>query len=181
MDLFFYPTKGCSFAIEVGYFDTILEVKEKIQKYQGIPIPKQTLIFKGNVLADDLNVHYSDILDRSHIQLVTDFEPNKNVVVKLDHQKIKLLLKMPTSTKSIIMLKADVTVSLRRVKERIHEMKGIQVSKLILRVNGLELIDHYRLQDYGFSDNSEIDVSIRSGTIAFPPTTTTSSESSVNN
>ncbi|KAG5567911.1 hypothetical protein H5410_065073 [Solanum commersonii] len=181
MDLFFYPTKGCSFAIEVGYFDTILEVKEKIQKYQGIPIPKQTLIFKGNILADDLNVHYSNILDRSHIQLVTDFEPNKNVVVKLDHQKIKLLLKMSTSTKSVILLKVDVTVSLRMVKEKIHEMKGIQVSKLILRANGLKLIDHYRLQDYGFSDNSEIDVSIRFDAIASPPTITTSSESSVNN
>ncbi|KAK6774940.1 hypothetical protein RDI58_025941 [Solanum bulbocastanum] len=87
---------------------------------------------------------------------------------------------MPTSTKSVVMLKVDVTVSLRRVKERIHEMKGIQVSKLILCANGLELIDHYRLQDYGFSDNSKIDVSIRFGTIA-SPSTTTSSESSVNN
>ncbi|XP_049344993.1 uncharacterized protein LOC125809383 [Solanum verrucosum] len=181
MDLFFYPTKGSSFAIEVGYFDTILEVKEKIQKYQGFPIPKQTLIFKGNILADDLNVHYSDILDRSHIQLITDFELNKNVVVKSEHQKIKLLLKMSTSTKSVIALKVDVTVSLRRVKERIHEIKGIQVSKLILRANGLELIDHYHLQDYEFLDNSEIDVSIWPGTIASPPTTTTSSISSVNN
>ncbi|XP_027768855.1 ubiquitin-like protein-NEDD8-like protein RUB3 [Solanum pennellii] len=181
MDLFFYPTKGSSFAIEVGYFDTILEVKEKIQKYQGIPIPKQTLIFKGNILADDLNVHYSDILDRSHIQLVTDFERNKNVVIKSERPKIKLLLKMPTLTKLAIMLKVDVAVSLRRVKERIHEMKGIPMSKLILCVNGVELMDHYRLQDYEFSDNSEIDVSIRSGTIASPPATTTSSESSVNN
>ncbi|KAK6775775.1 hypothetical protein RDI58_026776 [Solanum bulbocastanum] len=160
MDLFFYPTKGSSFAIEVGYFDTVLEVKEKIQKYQGIPVPKQTLIFKGNVLADDLNVHYFDILDRSHIQLVTAFELNKNVVVKSEHQKIKFLFKMPTSIKSVIRLKVDVTVSLRRVKERIHEMKDIQVSKLILRANGFELIDHYCLQDYGFSDNSEIEVSI---------------------
>uniref|UniRef100_A0A3Q7IRJ0 Ubiquitin-like domain-containing protein n=1 Tax=Solanum lycopersicum TaxID=4081 RepID=A0A3Q7IRJ0_SOLLC len=135
MHLFFYPTKGSSFAIEV---DTILEVKEKIQKYQGIPIPKQTLIFEGNILADDLNVHYSDILDRSHIQLVTDFEGNKNVVVKSERPRIKLLLEMPTLTKLAIMLKVDV------------------------------------------GDNSEIDVSIWSGTIASPPTTN-SSESSVNN
>lgn len=57
----------------------------------------------------------------------------------------------------------------------------MKVSKLILRANGLQLIDHYRLQDYEFSYSSEIDVSILSGTIAFPSTIITFSESSVNN
>lgn len=193
MDVFIQPTKGKSFAIEVGYFDTILEIKDKIQRDQGIPIAKQTLIFKGNVLDDHLNVHYSDILDRSHIQLVVEFEPDKNNVVKAEQpsssslpRKIQLLLKMPTS-KLGVTLEADVTDSVWRVKERIHDMKGVHMSKLVMHANGIKLIDHHTLQYYGLSDNSEIDVIIKPNTVIAPvppPTTTTattSSRSSVNN
>ncbi|XP_055816321.1 ubiquitin domain-containing protein 7SL RNA1-like [Solanum dulcamara] len=192
MDVFIQPTKGRSFAIEVGYFDTILEIKDKIQRDQGIPIPKQTLIFKGNVLEDHLNVHYSDILDRSYIQLVVESEPDKNYTIKAEQQssssqtrKIQLLLKMPTS-KLGVALEADVTDSIWRVKERIHDMEGVHVNKLVMRANGIELIDHQTLQNYGLSDNSEIDVSIKASTIivSAPTTTiitTTSSGSSVNN
>ncbi|XP_060186747.1 ubiquitin domain-containing protein 7SL RNA2-like [Lycium barbarum] len=187
MDVFFQPTKGRPFAIEVGYFDTILEIKDKIQRDQGIPIPKQTLIFKGNVLDDHLNVHYSDILDRSHIQLVVESEPDKNNGIKAEQalsptRKIQLLLKMPTSKISVT-LEVDVTDSVRRVKERIHEMEGVHVSKLVMHANGIELIDHQSLQDYGLSDNSEINVSVRPSIIASAAatTTTTSSGSSVNN
>ncbi|KAK4707588.1 hypothetical protein R3W88_028513 [Solanum pinnatisectum] len=180
MDVFIQPTKGRSFAIEVGYFDTILEIKDKIQRDQGIPIPKQTLIFKGNVLDDHLNVHYSDILDRSHIQLVVEFEPDKNNVVKIEQpspssltRKIQLLLKMPMS-KLGVALEVDVTDSVRRVKERIHDMEGVHVNKLVMHANGIEMIDHQTLQDYGLIDNSEINVSIRPSTIMVPaPTTTT--------
>ncbi|KAH0711273.1 hypothetical protein KY289_007232 [Solanum tuberosum] len=190
MDVFIQPTKGRSFAIEVGYFDTILEIKDKIQRDQGIPIPKQTLIFKGNVLDDHLNVHYSDILDRSHIQLVIESEPDKNNVVKIEQpapssltRKIQLLLKMPKS-KLGVALEVDVTDSVRRVKERIHDMEGVHVSKLVMHANGIELIDHQTLQDYRLIDNSEINVSIRPSTImvsAPPPTTTTFLGSPMNN
>ncbi|PHT31034.1 hypothetical protein CQW23_27371 [Capsicum baccatum] len=181
MDVFFQPTKGRAFAIEVGYFDTILEIKDKIRRDQGIPIPKQTLIFKGNVLDDHLNVHYSDILDRSHIQLVVESEPDKT------EQPIQLLLRMPASKLGVIALEADVTDSVWRVKERIHDMDGVHVSKLAMHANGIELIDHHSLQHYGISNNSEIDVSIKPSTITTPApattTTTTTSpvSSSVNN
>ncbi|KAK6774939.1 hypothetical protein RDI58_025940 [Solanum bulbocastanum] len=190
MDVFIQPTKGRSFAIEVGYFDTILEIKDKIQRDQGIPIPKQTLIFKGNVLDDHLNVHYSDILDRSHIQLVVEFEPDKNNMVKTEQpssssltRKIQLLLKMPMS-KLRVVLEVDVTDSVRMVKERIHDMEVVHVSKLVMHANGIEMIDHLTLQDYGLIDNSEINVSIRPSTIMVPApttTTTTSSGSPMNN
>ncbi|MCD9639250.1 hypothetical protein HAX54_023658 [Datura stramonium] len=157
MDVFFQPTKGRPFAIEIGYFDTILEVKDKIQRNQ-------------------------------------DSEPDKNNAVREERsssptRKIQLLLKMPMSTNLGVALEADVTDSVGRVKERIHEMEGVHVSKLVMHANGIELIDHLSLQDYGLSDNSEIDVSIRpsSTIIASLPTTTTaaitttSSGSSANN
>ncbi|OIT38634.1 hypothetical protein A4A49_65538, partial [Nicotiana attenuata] len=182
---------GRPFAIEVGYFDSILEIKEKIQKYQGIPVPKQTLIFKGNVLEDHINVHYSDILNNSHIQLVVESESksesDKNInIIKAEQssptKKLQLLIKMPTSSKLGIALEMNVTDSVRRVKERIHDMEGVHVSKLVMYANGIELIDHQSLQDYGLSDNSEIDVSIiKPNYIAASTTTTSSGSSSGNN
>nr|XP_025884041.1 ubiquitin domain-containing protein 7SL RNA1-like [Solanum lycopersicum] len=184
MDVFIQPTKGRSFAIEVGYFDTILEIKDKIQRHQGIPIPKQTLIFKGNVLDDHLNVHYSDILDRSHIQLVVESEPDKNNAVKAEQpspssltRKIQLLFKMPISKLGVV-LEVDDTDRVRRVKERIHDMEGVHVSKLVMHANGIEMMDHQTLQEYGLINNSEINVSIKPSTIMVsspppPPTTTT--------
>lgn len=49
MDVVFETSKGRQFAIEVGFFDTVLEMKEKIQKYEGFPVAQQTLVFKDQV------------------------------------------------------------------------------------------------------------------------------------
>ncbi|XP_027078001.1 ubiquitin domain-containing protein 7SL RNA1-like [Coffea eugenioides] len=193
MDLIFQPTRGRSFSIEIGYFDTVLEIKEKIQKHQGIPISKQSLIFNGDVLNDELNVHSSEILDRSCIQLVVASDPEKlntnntcatNNVVKLEHEfslspsskKIQLLVKMPAS-KLGVAVEMDVNDSIRRLKEKIHEMEGIPVGRLIIHAGagGVELQDHRSLVECELFDHSEIDVSIR------PSSSTTSSGSSVGN
>ncbi|KAL3527415.1 hypothetical protein ACH5RR_012071 [Cinchona calisaya] len=191
MDVFFQPTRGRPFSIEVGYFDTILEIKEKIQKDQGIPTSKQTLIFNGNVLNDELNVHSTEILDHSHIHLIVAVDPEidnnvattsstTNNVAKTENElsispskKIHLLLKMPTS-KLGIALEMDVNDSIGRLKEKIHEMEGVPVGRLIIHVGGVELHDHRNLLDYELLDHSEIDVSVR------PSSSTTSSGSSGN-
>ena len=39
-----------NFSIEIGFFDTVSEIKQKIQKYQGTLVFHQTLIFNGKVL-----------------------------------------------------------------------------------------------------------------------------------
>ncbi|XP_010529364.1 PREDICTED: uncharacterized protein LOC104806256 [Tarenaya hassleriana] len=70
MDVFFESQRGLQFSIEVGYFDTVLEIKEKIDKYQRIPVSKQTLIFDGRILQDDHNVEQCQILQNSRIQLL---------------------------------------------------------------------------------------------------------------
>ncbi|KAL7230446.1 hypothetical protein ACSBR2_008846 [Camellia fascicularis] len=179
MDVFFEPTKGRPFSIEVGYFDTVLEIKEKIQKDQGIPISKQTLIFNGQVLDEEINVHFSQILDRSRIQLVITPESEK-LVTKMEEspqpssfKKIQLLLKMPTSKLSV-MLEMDVNDTIRRLKERIHEIDGAPIQRLILHANDFELHDNRVLQDYELPDRSEIEINVR------PAPTTSSSTGSGN-
>ncbi|KAI9124029.1 hypothetical protein K1719_005329 [Acacia pycnantha] len=54
---------------DLSYFDTILEIKEKIEKYQRIPVSMQTLIFDGQTLPDDADIDKCVLLDKSHVQL----------------------------------------------------------------------------------------------------------------
>ncbi|KAK4411856.1 Ubiquitin domain-containing protein 7SL RNA1 [Sesamum angolense] len=177
MDVIFQPSRGSPFYIEVGYFDTVLEIKEKIQKDQSIPISKQTLIFNGNILQDELNVHNSEILDRSRIHLLvaSDAGSHPTKSDELSPSKIQLLLKMPSS-KLGIALEMDVNETIRRLKEKIQEMEGVPINRLAVHANGIELHDHKSMQDCELSDNSEIDVAVRSS----PITTTTSRSSSGN-
>ncbi|XP_010456931.1 PREDICTED: uncharacterized protein LOC104738456 [Camelina sativa] len=70
---------GSSFEIEVDYKDTLLEVKQKIEKSQGIPVSKQTLIVDGVViLREDLNVQQCQILHDSLLQLDVSSDENPN-------------------------------------------------------------------------------------------------------
>ncbi|KAL1216388.1 Ubiquitin domain-containing protein 7SL RNA1 [Cardamine amara subsp. amara] len=78
MDVFFETQRGSSFCIEVGYWDTVLAIKEKIEKYQRIPVSKQTLFFQGNVLQDHLDIEQSQILHNSRLQLFTSSPNNSN-------------------------------------------------------------------------------------------------------
>ncbi|KAE8696855.1 putative tyrosyl-DNA phosphodiesterase [Hibiscus syriacus] len=70
MDVIFETQRGKAFCIEVGFFDTVLEIKEKVQKYKGIPVHTQTLIFNGHVLQDERDVEYCEILQFSRIKLL---------------------------------------------------------------------------------------------------------------
>ncbi|KAG6395778.1 hypothetical protein SASPL_141903 [Salvia splendens] len=154
MDLIFYRSNGGNpFCVEVGYFDTILEIKEKIQKEHGFPVPIQTLVFNGAILRDDLNVHHSDILDRSriHLLLPPDHPPSK----------LRLLLKLPSSPK-LVALDMDAKDTVRRLKERISELELLTapVSRLVV---GNELPDHKTLVDCDLGHNSEVAVGLRGG------------------
>lgn len=154
----------------MGYFDTVLEIKEKVEKYQGIPVSRQTLSFNGDVLQDELNVHYSEILDRSRIELQIAPDPNVKDDEDLSSSKIHLVLKMPAS-KVGITVRMNVTETVRGLKEKIQEIEGILISKLVIHANGVELHDRRSLQDCGLADNSELDVHVQ----ASPETTSTGS------
>ncbi|XP_010467656.1 PREDICTED: uncharacterized protein LOC104747675 [Camelina sativa] len=70
---------GSSFEIEVDYKDTLLEVKQKIEKSQRIPVSKQTLIVDGVViLREDLNVQQCQIVHDSLLQLDVSSDENPN-------------------------------------------------------------------------------------------------------
>ncbi|XP_010422418.1 PREDICTED: uncharacterized protein LOC104707699 [Camelina sativa] len=70
---------GSSFEIEVDYKDTLLEVKQKIEKSQRIPVSKQTLLVDGIViLREDLTVKQCQIVHDSLLQLHVSSDKNPN-------------------------------------------------------------------------------------------------------
>ncbi|KAF8112173.1 hypothetical protein N665_0066s0048 [Sinapis alba] len=93
MDVFFEIQRGPTFCIELGYWDTVLEIKQKIEKYQRIPVSKQTLFFQGKVLQDDLDIEQCAILHNSHLQIISSSPGN-------DQQRSNQVLKPEQSPPS---------------------------------------------------------------------------------
>ncbi|XP_010431560.1 PREDICTED: uncharacterized protein LOC104715888 [Camelina sativa] len=89
MDVFFVTQKGSRFCIEVGYWDTVLEIKKKIEKYQRIPVSKQTILFQGNVLQDHLDIEQCVILNNSRLHLYIS-SPDQNLNQNRNNQVLKI-------------------------------------------------------------------------------------------
>ncbi|CAE6137309.1 unnamed protein product [Arabidopsis arenosa] len=78
MDVFFETQSGDTFEIELDYWDTVLDIKQKIEKYQRIHVSKQTLFFQGKVLQDHLDIEQCVIHNHSRIQIFVEPDPNPN-------------------------------------------------------------------------------------------------------
>ncbi|XP_071726981.1 ubiquitin domain-containing protein 7SL RNA1-like [Rutidosis leptorrhynchoides] len=189
MDLYFDSDKGKSFAIEVGYFDTIKEIKEKVTKYQGIPVLDQILQFDGKILPDDLNIHTSEIVDGSHLKLIsatatattTDQTATNIKTEETDHHsssssnKIKIFLK-----KFGVTVEMDVNDLVSKLKEKINEIEGVPLCRISVYANGNELHDHKSLHECQLVDGSEVEITLKPPTPppTLPTTTTTSTTTS---
>lgn len=183
MDLQFEVTVGQIFTMEVGFFDTVLEIKEKVEKYQKIPVSKQTLVFGDNVLQDDLNVHFSEILDHSLIKLlvartdnngdnhdISDEKSQLSSSTPPTSNKIKLLVRIILSSSifKLLELEMEVTDTIKKLREKllVHQEReviggGGPVSLLIKKPNGnVELQDQSTLDECQLGDGSEIEVTV---------------------
>ncbi|KAK6917345.1 Ubiquitin-like domain [Dillenia turbinata] len=156
------------FTVEVGFFDTVLEIKEKVQKYRGIPISRQTLIFNNMVLQDEQDVGSCELLQDSKVQIIISQEPEKSNLLRLEEappiKRIELLFHMEHS--SIPMsLEVDVSDTIGKLKERIQSIESIPVNRLVLSFLGNELNNRSTIHECGLHHQSHIEVSIR----ASPP------------
>ncbi|KAL8532298.1 hypothetical protein ACS0TY_008773 [Phlomoides rotata] len=174
MDFHFQVDGVKSFFLEAGWFDTVRDIKEKIEKHRGIPISKQTFIFNQQILDDDLLIHNSDVADQSQIQLIIDkhsIEPaddsNDTINPADEPPKIPLVLKLPSS--KLISFEIDANDTIRELKEEIHEIEGIPTSRLILHANGIELNNQKSIKHYDLPNNSELTVTVGAIAVTPPP------------
>ncbi|KAF8020199.1 hypothetical protein BT93_G0790 [Corymbia citriodora subsp. variegata] len=156
MDVIFKTQRGRPFSIEVGYFDTVQEIKGKIQKYQGITTTTKTLIFNGRVLQDERDVEHCGILQNSHVQLpmvdaASPQNPNKaEEPSPSPSTKLQLSVKS-ASLKAHVPVEIDASDMVVRLKEKIHEIEG----------SGTKLQDHQLVSDCDLLDNSEVEVFVK--------------------
>ncbi|ESQ37975.1 hypothetical protein EUTSA_v10029305mg [Eutrema salsugineum] len=84
MEVFVDTSTGVTFSIELGYFDTVLDIKRKIEKSQRIPVSYQNLVFQGEFLThDDFLAKVYNIVDKSRLQLL--------LVIPDDHNNSQVL------------------------------------------------------------------------------------------
>lgn len=70
MDLFIETLTGTAFELRVSPFETIMSVKAKIQRQEGVPIAQQHLIWQQNELEDDYCLHDYAISEGATLKLV---------------------------------------------------------------------------------------------------------------
>ncbi|XP_054778100.1 ubiquitin domain-containing protein 7SL RNA1-like [Prosopis cineraria] len=176
MDLIFVPQRGRPFMIEVWFYDTVLAIKEKIEKYQGIPVSMQTLIFKGQTLPDDADIEKCVLLNNSRVQLhiAADFfktQPGKTEEFSPAPSTVKLLINVKTPSSKVYTLEMDANDTVLKLKERIQEIEVVPANnRLAVHLSGNELHDHQMLLDCEICEYSEIEVSLRPLPIAAPAT-----------
>lgn len=70
MELYIETLTGAAFELRVSPFETVMSVKAKIQRLEGIPIAQQHLIWKSVELEDDYCLHDYSIHDGATLKLV---------------------------------------------------------------------------------------------------------------
>jgi hypothetical protein len=149
MDLTFLVDKQENFSIQVCFFDSFLDVKEKIYKYQGLPISKQNLFFNGKLLKDE------DIIINT--KLIQD----SCIIIKLDQDmpiKITLRVRFPTGYGSLkYFLPVYIDETIMQLKEKIHNkfnfMKINDISIMFPALARVAVLDFQSLGEVGVSNN----------------------------
>ncbi|MQM13252.1 hypothetical protein Taro_046177 [Colocasia esculenta] len=174
MDVIFETLEGSAFSIEVWFFSTVLEMKEKIQKYHGFPVTRQRLVFDGRVMEDERDTEYYGVLHGSRIRLFLDSptDPTASgasdraaaVAVKAEQQaesKVRVQVRnLATRRQLTVELDAAVDTA-AQLRERVQEAEGIPVGRFGLFLSGVELQDNRVLADYGVADLSEVTLAPR--------------------
>ncbi|VYS61667.1 unnamed protein product [Arabidopsis thaliana] len=80
MNVYIDTETGSSFSITIDFGETVLEIKEKIEKSQGIPVSKQILYLDGKALEDDLHkIDYMILFEsRLLLRISPDADPNQS-------------------------------------------------------------------------------------------------------
>ncbi|GMN49816.1 hypothetical protein TIFTF001_018978 [Ficus carica] len=157
MDLIFLPQnqKGRPFIIEVGFFDTVLEIKQKVKKYQGIPVSSQTLVFNGRILADDGDIASCVLLHNSRINLFIVAKKTVCVRVKILTPTMHVVPFEMHLNDTVLNLKNEILVTHKTTPSAENR------SVLVLHFKGEELQENGTLRECGVSDCSEIELSFR--------------------
>ena len=143
MKIFVKTPTGKTIAITFESALTVLDVKHKIQEYEGIPCDQQRLNFTAAQLQDGQTLAACGIGEQSMIQLALHMGESFEVTVQSDAGN-------PTS------IRVDPEYLVLFLKIRIHEQKGIPIEQQMLILDGKCLDDDRRCKEYGIDAESQI-------------------------
>ncbi|OWM77670.1 ubiquitin domain-containing protein 7SL RNA1-like [Punica granatum] len=153
MEVFIDPTDGGVFSIEIGFFETVRDMKERIEATSGIPVSSQTLLFNGEVLDDDGKATYLGIKENSSIQLqVANTQSGPTF--------LRLRIRIPSHTPFLMEVNRDDLV--RDLKEKIQaRVTSLPADRLALQVYNVELQDNLSVYECGLINDVQVDVFVK--------------------
>ena len=154
MDVIFEPENGAPFTMIVDFYDTIEEIKLKIQHYYAIPAAEQIFILNGRVLPDDGDTDSCEIYQ------------NSPIVIASTNKKVALRVKIPTPTPHITPIEMPEHHTVRNLKDKILEsepsLRSVTRAVLVLQCKGRELNEDRRLAECDVSgEDAVVEVSLR--------------------
>ncbi|KAK7391023.1 hypothetical protein VNO78_19308 [Psophocarpus tetragonolobus] len=139
------------FSVEVGFFDSFKEIKEKIKKHKDIPVDRQKLMFEGKVLENEDSIFNHAISEGSRVQLLVT-EPSKVKfmvrILDFEHNKKPLSVEMNLND-TVLQLKEKIFHAKQPLNFRLVEME-------VRTKWGQELQDHRSLRDCGILNISHV-------------------------
>ena len=144
MKIFVKVLKGKTIDLDVKSFDTIENIKDKINENMKILPEFQVLFFEGKELEeDDKNLEDYNIKSGSIINLVLRLKGIINIMIK---NIIGYTFKLKVESLGII----------RNIKEKIKDKELIPIEQQILFLDGKQLDDEKILIDYNIKNKSNI-------------------------
>lgn len=148
---------GRELATEITRQETVLEIKQRLERFLGVPASSQTLAVYGLELVDGLDMDdYPIITEGTRIHLTVEAA---NYPLSNGYSKMRVVVKFPMRK---ISMEVDQTETVHSLKEKIHILEGTPISRMSLFFSGRELEDDFRsLTEYGVGESSEIVVFLK--------------------